>query len=179
MSSHLSEADLIDVLMEAGDARAREHAAECAHCRARLDHAREGLRFAREAEVPEPSPIYWQALRRQVDRRIGVGEPAFRGWRLGPVLAAAAAALAVVSLLRVPPAPPRGVSVTALPAWSALPPSEDDPGLALIEGLAARLGDTGAAPECSRLAECIAGLSEAESQALVDVLRDEIEKRPS
>jgi hypothetical protein len=173
----LSEERLLDLL--AGEqASGREHLLECAHCHARLEDARQALRLAREAEVPEPSPLYWETFRRRVGRRIVVDEPSPGAWRL-PAFAALAALIAALSLLPAPRTRPGASPGPPLPAWSALPASEDDAGFALIEGLATGALDLATAADCGGVAECLAGLSDAESQALVEVLRRELARRDS
>src|SRR5262245_49435538 len=130
MARHLSEDEIADALFERGSPARREHLEACSDCATLLAVASEGLALAREAEVPEPSPLYWEVFRRQVDRRIGgEGVPRRRAW-LVPLGAAAAIAVLAVPLLR-PRAtePPRPAS---LPSWSSLPPSEEDDGLAVL-----------------------------------------------
>ena len=79
--SHVPEPRLLDVL-EGRGATDRAHVDACAQCRARLAEAQAGLALAAGAEVPEPSPVYWESLRGQVSRRVdeeSERRPAF--WR--------------------------------------------------------------------------------------------------
>jgi hypothetical protein len=177
---HLGEAALIDLLDGVADAPARAHAASCLHCRGRLEQATAGLDLAREADVPEPSPLFWESFRHQVGRRIEAGDPppAWRRFAALPWLAAAAALVAVAVLVPRGPGPaPASPAASVLPAWSALPPAEEDPGL---EMLAAVLpGNTGLGPlaECQGLGDCLAeasALSEEESMALTEALQREL-----
>ena len=126
--------------------------------------------------MPEPTPLYWDVLRREVARRVA-GER--QGSSPRPLWAAAAlAAAALVAALAVVPRravlPPGAVSPAALPAWSALPPAEDDPGLPVLEHVAPAVVAAVPAAECLDLAECVAGLSDDESRALADELRHEL-----
>lgn len=176
MSGHPSEESLLDLAEGLAGAEVRDHVATCPHCRARADHAREGMLVARDADVPEPSPLYWEAFRRQVGRKIVVEEPVVWRWRLGPALAAAAVLAVALTYHASPVMGPAGGTVESLPAWSALPPSAEDPGLAVLEALAPseRLE-----PEagCGGVAECVASLSEEESLALAEILRKEMDRR--
>jgi hypothetical protein len=175
MPTHLTDETLIDLLEETAGAEARRHAAECRLCEARLQEAQAGRRLATSAEVPEPSPLYWEHFRRQVGRRLEAREP--RWWpRLvwGPVLAAAAAVVIAVWV----PATPRGVGQTpapVLPAWSALPPAESDEGLAVLAAIAPRAGEAlGVVADCRDLGNCLAELSDEESRALAEALRGQL-----
>jgi hypothetical protein len=178
---HVSDQALTDVLEETGSAEAVAHVEGCAACGARLDEAREGWTLARQADVPEPPPLYWEAFRRQVGRRISTDDSAGlpRRWRLVPVLAVAAALVAFASLVPVRTLRNGGVHEdieVALPAWSALPSAEEDSGLSVIQALAATPEDLGAVAGC-RGVDCLAELSDDETQALTDALRGEIEGR--
>ena len=125
------------------------------------------------ADVPEPSPLYWDAFRRQVGRR-SAEEPPARG--LAPVasrpwLAPAAAAVALLwrwSSRRERAA--GAVAAPALPAWSALPPREDDAGLDVLEVWPRRRRPRGRC-RVRGVADCLIGLSDEESLDLADALR--------
>ncbi len=74
-----------------------------------------------------------------------------------------------VSLVGRPPAP--SGSAALLPAWSALPPVEDDDGWAVVGGLAD--GELANWDEGRGLGAFVAGLSDEESEALVAALHVE------
>ncbi len=67
---HLADEVLLDVIDDGGAEEARGHLAGCAECRQRLGDAREGLALLADADVPEPSPLYWTSFRQQVERRL-------------------------------------------------------------------------------------------------------------
>jgi len=168
---HLSDESLIDALEGAPGGPAARHLAGCAACTARLAEAREGLALARGVEIPEPPALYWQSFPRQVAARLAATGPSGRPWHgwLWPALATAVALVAAVLFVPRPvpepsPSPPR-----TLAAWSALPPDEQDPALRALQGLGPDLDDP--ALECGGVAECIADLSDEESQDLVQLLR--------
>ena len=179
MVRHVPDERLLDV-MEGRGAADRAHVEACPRCRARLAEAQTGLELASGAGMPEPLPLYWESLRRQVGRRLdeeAVGRPAFwrRAW-LGPAVAAAAILVGIVTFLptathRPPPAPERH-----LPAWSALPPAEEDEGLDFLRAVAPAVADAAPAAVCSGVAECVADLSDEESQALTEQLREAIDE---
>ena len=171
MSHHLTDETLADALLGTAGGDALEHLRSCAACAGRLAEAEAGLALARRDEVPEPSPLYWEALRRNVSRRIDE-EPPRRPWVAWLAPLAAAAALVAVVLVRVParsPGPDASpAAVAALPSWSALPPLDEDEAMPLLEGLVATTGsglDEGSGPEAY-----VAGLSEDEQAALAVAL---------
>ena len=166
---HLNDESLMDVLDGAQGGSAARHVALCASCAERLAEAREGLSLARAAEVPEPPALYWQSFPRRVAARLEAAGPSPRRWRwLVPTVATAVALAAVVAIVprQVPEARPSPAHTLA--AWSALPPAEADPGLPVLQAVAS---DLDPALECGGLAECLADLSDEESQDLVQMLR--------
>ncbi len=172
MAKHLSDDKLMDLVEGAGEGEAREHLASCPACRARVEEAERGFALARAADVPEPSALYWEAFRRQVGRRLVHEDRTSWGWRLIPLLAAAAALILVVPGIRGPRLSPASRAVV-VPAWSALPPADDDPGLEVLKGFAASEGELAPARE-SQVAELLGDLSDDESQALAEALREKM-----
>ena len=178
---HFGDDVLIDLLDGAASAEAIAHAASCVHCRARLDEAASGLELARSADIPEPSPLFWQSFRSQVDRRIESGDrpPVSRGFAVLPWLAAAAALVIAVAVLlpRAQAPAPAPVPSAVLPAWSALPPADEDPGLDLLAAVVPGASELGPLVECQGLGDCMteaAALSEEESATLTDALQREL-----
>lgn len=178
---HLGEDALVDLMDGVASAEARGHAASCLHCRARLEQAASGLELAREADIPEPSPLFWQSFRGQVDVRIASGDPApvWKRFAAGPWLAAAAAVLVAVAVLlpRAPAPVPLAPPAAGLPAWSALPPADEDPGLDLLAAVVPGSGGLGPLAECQGLGDCMteaAALSEEETAVLTEALRREL-----
>jgi hypothetical protein len=176
MWGHLSNGELVDNLLGSVAARAESHLTSCARCQGRLEELRQGLRSAREPEVPEPSPLYWEAFRRQVDERLDT-RPAAWSFGLRPVLATAAALVALVSF--VPSYQPRPPAERSLPAWSALPPVADDAGFSMLQGLASSEDEWLAATHQPGVVGLVSGLSESERQALAEALRAELSRSGS
>ncbi len=177
MWGHVSERALVDVLEGSADAASRAHVESCERCRERLSALRSGLALAREADVPEPSPLYWETFRSQVDVRL-VRESSTAAWSFRPALATAAALVALLALL-----PLSRTSVPArpatLPAWSALPPPAEDLSLALLSGLDAPEEDLLAGSARQGLSGLLADLSEAERVELLKVLESELQRGKS
>lgn len=172
---HPAEDVLLEVLEGTADHDARDHVSRCEACRARVAAAEEGLGLSRDAEVPEPPPLYWEAFRRQLGRQIEGTESKLLGsrHRLWPAIAAAAVVLAVLGVPRSTFAPvPPSTTVAPVPAWSALPPAAEDSGLGVLSGLAS--ADLSLTADCRDAADCVAGLTDEESRALTEALRGEI-----
>jgi len=173
MTAHLSDDVLMDVLEGAGAPGDRDHVAGCEACRARVAEARAAFELATLADVPEPPAMYWEALRRNVGRRIAE-EPRRRFGALWLAPVAAAAALVVVSLGRVGVAPTVAPSAaTTLPPWSALPPVTEDPGLPVLADFASADGEEATLDEGRGLVAFLAELSDEERQTLAEALRAE------
>ena len=170
--SHLNDETFADALLGRAEPRALEHLSECEACAERLAEAEAGLAAARRDVMPEPPPLYWEALRRNVARRVAEerGAPSRLGWLL-PL--AAAAVLTAVVIARTPlraPAPVTSPSAAiALPAWSALPPLEDDEAVPLLEGALVSAGASGW-DEGGGVEAYLAGLSDDESSAVAEAL---------
>ena len=173
MAKHLSDEKLMDLVEGAGEGEAREHLAACPACRARVEEAGHGLALARSADVPEPSALYWEAFRRQVGRRLVLEHRTSWRWRLIPLLAAAAAMIVVVPSIRGPRLNPTS-RAAVVPAWSALPPADDDPGLSVLAGFAASEGELLPPREGREVTELLGDLTEEESLALADALRAQL-----
>jgi hypothetical protein len=176
MADHLTDEVLLDVLEESAVGEdARAHVAGCEACAARIEESRGGAALLGDADVPEPGPAYWATFRRQVARRVEspvlrLARPAF----LAPLLAAAAAVAVALwgSLADRAPSPPAAAPV--LPAWSALPPADEDEALAVLVAVVPSAGEVDLGHSC-RDAACLVGeLTDEESAALADALRREI-----
>ena len=175
MWTHLSDAVLMDLVEGAGGERAERHVAACASCRTRVDEARTALGWTAAATVPEPIPSYWGVMRRRVAQAL-VEAPATRSRR--PLWAAAAAAAGLIAVVVLgpakAPAPPPAMPAASLPAWSPLPPADQDPALPMLEFVAPTVAAATPAAFCSDVSECVVGLSDEESGELADALRAQL-----
>jgi len=169
----------MDVVEGTAAERVLGHVTHCDRCRTRADEVRAALGSARQASVPEPAPAYWDVLRRRIALGLGAEptarRPFGRLWTAAAVTAAAVVALvAVVPGARAPRPAATASPVAVLPAWSALPPAEDDAGLAILEHVAPTAIAAAPALECEDVAECVAGLTDDESRALAEALRAQL-----
>ena len=175
MRVHLSEESTIDAVHGEAPPDVRRHLEACPECAARVAEAQGALALAVDAEVPEPPPLYWETFRTQVGRRVAE-EPrrSLVPW-LVPVLATAAAVLIAVSFqrsgARVAPLPS---TAAVLPPWSALPPAEEDPGLAVLKAFERTDGTLETALPAESVANALADLSDDESADLAEALRREL-----
>ena len=180
MNTHLSPDELVTALDGALDATREEHLRTCTVCRAdfaRLEETMKGI----GAEVPEPSPLFWDHLSERI--RVAVAaEPIPRpvswwasGWVRAAGIGAVAAAAALVMTLRVPPAAtdvPQAAPVVA----DSVPVSDDD-SWGDIEQIASRLSADdvhaviAAAPE---MAPTVGELSAKQREAFVRLLGSEL-----
>ncbi len=172
MAAHLTDEFMTELLEGQGLPKQQAHLDACEECGARLEQARAALELALQAEVPEPPGLYWQVLRRNLSRRIAE-EPRRRlgwGWLI-PVAATVGALVVALSLGGRPSGP--GGAAQALPAWSALPPVEEDVNLVVVRGFALEDDQLAEWDEGRGLSAFIAALSDEESAALVEALRVE------
>jgi hypothetical protein len=170
MTAHVSEDGLVELALGGGSEPDRAHARECEACAGRAREVLEALELARRAEVPEPSPLYWDALRRGVRRRIA--EEKSRALRWAVLVPLAAAAALVVVLFTGKAERPRDAAPPALAAWSALPLAEEDDDLQVLEGLALANGGLVEWDEARGLGAYLANLTDEESRALAETLRE-------
>jgi hypothetical protein len=140
--THLRDQEFIDLLDGCLEATKLQHVGTCAECRERVADMRALLARAAEAEVPEPSPLFWDQFSSRVREAVAVVEDpapagsAFRrAWARHPQLAWPLAAMLVLG-------------VTAIVWRAALDPAErpapvalSHPGAAVGPALGA---DTGA-----------------------------------
>jgi len=172
MTRHFPDESLPDLALGRGSEAERVHAAACASCASRVAEVRSALDLARRVEVPEPSPLYWDAMRRSVERRIGEERRARARWTWLAPLAAAAALVAAVMLTTGRGHPPSPTTAApGLPAWSALPDADDDPSLLVMEGLATEDDALANLDEGAGVGPFLASLSDEDDRALADSLR--------
>ena len=160
---HLSDESVVELSTGEGDASDLAHAAACAPCARRVQDSRDALALLQRADVPEPSPLYWEALRSGVRQRIADDKRRVSAWMLLPPLAAAAA---LVFVLWSGGAKPPAAIAPALPAWSPLPVAEEDEGLRVLEGLALTAAADTDWDEPEGLSAYVADLTDEDSRTL-------------
>jgi hypothetical protein len=160
---HLNTGALVDIAEGTQLEASAPHLADCESCRARLRDLRAMMSAARNVDVPEPSPLFWDHLSSRVSQAVaadgaGDGSARLKGSRSvvdvlhslfgarafqASVVAAAAGVLLAIALssrapLRVPGAPPAAPSVAdanaAIDPLSELAP-DDDVSLTLVASL--------------------------------------------
>ena len=78
--THLTDVELVDLVDGTlAPARAR-HLDACETCRARASAIRETLVRAAEAEIPEPSPLFWEHFSARVQEGVRAESVAPSGW---------------------------------------------------------------------------------------------------
>jgi hypothetical protein len=121
--SHLSSAEFIDYVEGTLASTRAAHVRDCERCRTQADAIGRTLARTSDAQVPEPSPLFWEHFSSRVHEAVASERPdaswGFRVPWLRPMPVALAAALvilvAAVSVYRAPFAvrPPAGADVVA------------------------------------------------------------------
>ena len=186
MTHHLSPQEFVDALDATLATRRLDHLEACAGCRADLDRLRATVIDVRGADVPEPSPLFWDHFSERV-RQATAGAPApvpaawwGSGWRplAGFAAGLAAVVLAAVFWPRAEPAtaPAPLVVESVVPAGAGAPGlvAEDDAPWELFMSLASTLSYDDvrqvAAPRPGTADGMIEQLTPAEREALARML---------
>ena len=189
--SHLSPETFVDLLDGTTREDAVPHLAACDVCRRELETLRATWQAAVDADVPEPSPLFWDHLSARVASAVAAEGQTKRApwWRVGwswnvAGLAAAAAAAVIVAVLVRPlgPATPVATTSSAPAAVASSAPAEplaplaDDESIALVADLASELdwdgvSEMGLAAE-GGAARAVAELDEGERVELQRLLAE-------
>ena len=101
---HLNPGELVDIADGTRGDDSAPHLAACDACRAQLRELRAMMTTAKDVEVPEPSPLFWDHLSSRVREAVAADaapRASWRGWLvrrrgfLDPMLAAGAAAVLI------------------------------------------------------------------------------------
>ena len=201
MNRCLRPDEIIDYVEGGLDAERASHLATCATCQTAAADVRAALAEVAAAEIPEPSPFFWNSINRGVTAAITTSPAARAGWRswlawdtLLPVAAMGAVLLALgASIARPPtstaptvamaPAAPPTTETAAATTLDSAPTAADD-ALALVVDLAGTLPDAGAdalalapLPDLGDVAA--SALSDDELQALEVILRAAVDRPKS
>jgi hypothetical protein len=188
---HLTPDELVDIL-ESGaiDETLQAHVDVCETCRARIEEISTILIEARMADVPEPSPLYWERLSDRV--RLAVAdepvEPArVTQWLQWPVLVPLTGLAAIILALSSVIAPRTGEISPEARRWvSEAQPVDDDPDTTTAESTWALVSDlvgpldldtareAGFATGPGTADEAIRQLTAGEQAELVRLLRQEL-----
>jgi hypothetical protein len=177
---HLTPEELIDALENAPGTDAGRHLSECAECRQQLAVIALALKSASDADVPEPSPLFWGHFSARVRAAVDA-EPApqreWRHWFRLPVLAPIAGMAMVIAVLAM--TLPR--SAGPLPVEIAESPSSDillnDDGWTLVADAVGDLDwetatEAGLMVEPGSVDRVVMDLSLDEQRALTALLQD-------
>jgi len=190
----LAERDATPAVVE----RANTHLASCARCAGELDRVRAVLSIARDplsADVPEPSPLFWEHFSARVSDAVASDSTARTprwfnaawGWRVMVPVAGVIALIVAVSL-RVGPAQPASQSAANTPgALEVTTPGAvdatagDDSALALLTDLAGDFewddaADAGLMTRSGAIDRAMAELSADERVELHRLLNEELKR---
>jgi hypothetical protein len=193
---HLNTGELVDIAEGTRPEASAPHLAGCEPCRAQLNELRAMMSAARDVDVPEPSPLFWDHLSSRVREAVAAEAVPRRSWLnvaswrrgvLDPLLAVGAVGLLIAVLLpgmRAPapsPIAPPAVSVAEAGAATELlsdVSSEDDPSLTLVASLTDdadldTVREAGLAPRGSA-EHAITHMSESELRELGRLLKEEL-----
>jgi hypothetical protein len=139
---HLSSADFVDLLEGVRRDALAPHLAKCDRCRRELADLREMLTTASSADMPEPSPLFWNHLSARVQEAVAQegpisGRPGrtslLGNWWIRAAAGAAASVLVIAALVTWGSHPgARPPSVRVQPDAPALPVSADDGPFGLV-----------------------------------------------
>ena len=153
-TSHLTVEELIDVAEDPRVEASAPHLAVCERCRGQLTELRQAIASAHEADVPEPSPLFWAEFSRRISAAIATDRPASRRWFdwtrprvFVPATAAVVAAIAVAVVLTPverSPAPSAPATEAVDSPAGNLADAEGDSSLNLVADLTAGIDLTAA-----------------------------------
>jgi len=199
---HLRADEFVDIAEGTRPEASSAHLASCDACRAQLADVRAAMAAAAQADVPEPSPLFWDRLSQRVREAVANDAPRARGWRdvlqdlswsraAKPLWGLAAAALIAFALARaLAPAPREAASpaggTSAARSEAVIDAAgdasiESDPLLAIVAGLASAMDfDAGAVLEDSATAEhAVAHLTDDELREMQRMLQNALQRQQS
>jgi hypothetical protein len=184
--THLSVDDRLALIEGAGEPR-HPHLAACERCASEVAVGRAALGAARAADVPDPSPIFWQHFSARLSRKLDdePREPTERNtapWRVVVPCAAAVALLVMaVAVQRWPVGAPDRATAEVGAAVSGIGQTEaDDEGWAVLGSMAGdydvdTLGDSLGRSLSSGAESVVWQLDEGERAELARLLQAEMQ----
>ena len=145
---HLTPEELLDLAEGSRPLSSAPHLTACEVCRQQLDELR-GVMATLDADVPEPSPLFWEHFSTRVREAVAAESAPARSrssagrwsWGLAAAMSVVVVAIAVALTVRTPPpitpAPPAIAEVPGGDVGSA--PAVDDPSFSLLGDLAGGL----------------------------------------
>ena len=193
---HLTARELVDLAEDERLERSVPHLALCDHCRRKITDLRAAIARAAKAEVPEPSPLFWEHFSSRVREAIAFeGAPGRRvsleGWsRFAAPLSIGALAVVVIAAAltaRINYRPPTDTLLSsaassgtggALVDPAILP---DDPSLDLVADLSSEIdwdvaGEVGLTTREGAVDKAVMQLTDGERVELQRLLEQELRR---
>lgn len=187
MRRHLSPEEML-ALAEGQAPPDAGHAARCETCRHQVEDLRAVIRQVQSAEVPEPSPLFWDHLSHRIHDAVVEDIPprtpprAWAPWLATALPLTAGIALALTALVSVPRTPPTDLFPAVTDAELAGPAPVAEPEwqflIGLLDSSAEALEENLAAVEPGDVERLVAELDAGERAALVTLLEDEVRQMP-
>ena len=146
---HLTPEEFVDAAEGTRSESSLPHLADCDRCRRELADLRRTMTVAADAEVPEPSPLFWEGLSACIGERIDAesGGSWWQAWIRPRVLVPLSAAAVLVLIVTLAPRSPSArvvVPVGPAPTVAVEPPNDSadlaaDPLLTLVSDLSASM----------------------------------------
>jgi hypothetical protein len=198
MARHLSTEELIDFAERTREESSDPHVQSCEVCRHQLTMLRSAMSAAAEADLPEPSPLFWKHLSERVRAAVAAegaprsrflawdwskALPSWRGWAVAGV--AAAVMISIYVTTPRPAAPSADIPDTSVVASDVgmvpLGGATDDPSLALVADLTSQLDadafdETGWTSHAGAIDEAVDTLTDDERLELQRLLKEELAK---
>jgi hypothetical protein len=193
---HLNTGELVDIAEGTRPEASAPHLAACEPCRAKLNELHAMMSAARDVDIPEPSPLFWDHLSSHVREAVATEAVPQRSWLdvalwrrgvLNPLSAVAVAGLliaVIVNSLATVPAPiaaPPAVSIADASAATELlsdVASDNDASLTLVASLTDdadldTVREAGLVPRGSA-EHAVMHMSESELRELGRLLKEEL-----
>jgi hypothetical protein len=193
---HLTSEQLIDLAEGVSTESSTPHLQSCATCRKTLADLRTTLSAAASANVPEPSPLFWDHFSARVHRAVeaegAAGTSALGRWswlRASPLWAGtfAAVVLALVIVTRGGRPVVRVLAPAGPTAADVVSPGDavtliDDPSLSLVADLVAdldwdRASEAGLTTHVGVDNDAVTDLTDSERRVLNELLKGELAHR--
>ena len=187
---HLTSEQLVDLAEGARTEPSMPHLQSCEACRAKLAELRGTLSAAREVDVPEPSPLFWDHFSARVHEAVEAeranGTFAFGrwpSWRTVPLwvgsLAAVILAIVIMTRGRVSEAPARPDPAIVAESQAEVTVIADDASLSLVADLVTDLDwdaavEAGLTPHLGIADDVVTQLNDDERRELNQLLRVEL-----
>jgi hypothetical protein len=191
---HLTADQLVDLAEGAKPESSAPHLADCAACRAQLNHLRATMSEVADVEVPEPSPLFWDHFSRRVSDAVEAdarlkGSRSFLGSVVGGARAFQAGVLLVAALIivvivtsrtKMPDSSKAAADTGARDVWSdaVAADADTDASLTIVASLTAGIGleaagEAGLAHDGSA-EHAVTHMSDGELRELQRLLKEEM-----